>query len=158
MLLNEKLIASENNVVIVAARGAWPMYKEYHAYICQPERSFQRVHRMGFYADGAIQSLVPRITEKHVYERVEFRRGIHKGPLGDLVNKTLSDGKQREGQIYKVMFLSDPDSTDTYNLENTIPNDITTETGRTWAFTLSQRYVSFDRLKKAKRTSDLVVQ
>ncbi len=34
MLAEEELLANANDVVIVAARKAWPEYNELHAYVC----------------------------------------------------------------------------------------------------------------------------
>ena len=63
---------------------------------------------------------------------------------------------RKEGTAYKVIFLSPPDSPDTLRLEAHIPNNLTTKSGRTTAFTQNQRYVSSERLSQAKATSDLV--
>jgi len=48
MLAAEGLLANSNDVVIVAARNAWPEYNAFHAYVCQPNRTFQQVSRIGF--------------------------------------------------------------------------------------------------------------
>ena len=59
----ENLLASPNDVVIVAARQAWPEYEEFKAYGCQPNRPFQQVSRMGFYCKNRIYPLVPKILD-----------------------------------------------------------------------------------------------
>ena len=68
MLMAEGLVTSANDVVVVPARNAWPEYQQYHAYVCQPDRSFQQVTRMAFYAHGRhSQNLVqfdPSILEE----------------------------------------------------------------------------------------------
>ena len=56
MLAEEELISAANDVVVVPARNAWPEYREFHAYVCQPKRPFQGVRRMAFYTAGAIQT------------------------------------------------------------------------------------------------------
>lgn len=61
MLVEERLVSLANDVVVVPARNAWPEYREFHAYVCQPKRAFQGVRRMAFYTDGTIQTLVPTI-------------------------------------------------------------------------------------------------
>ena len=48
MLADENLLANAYDVAIVAARSAWPEYNEIHAYVCQPNRPFQQVTRVGF--------------------------------------------------------------------------------------------------------------
>lgn len=154
MFVNEGLLASDSDVVIVAARHAWDEYKRFCAYVCQPDRSFQPVGRIAFYSQGQVYPLVPRIIETH--ECVEFSPNLHKGRLGKLVDDLLKNSLRQKGQSYKVMLLSEPDSKETIILEQPVINDMTTDTGRTWAFTLSQRYVSLDRLKRAKTTTGLV--
>ena len=42
MLAGEELVSLANDVVVVPARHAWPEYREFHAYVCQPKRPFQR--------------------------------------------------------------------------------------------------------------------
>jgi len=154
MLMAESLVSSANDVVVVPARNAWPEYQRYHAYVCQPDRPFQQVARMAFYAHGEIHPLVPLILETH--DHVEFLPDRHKGRLGELVATNLKVGQRKLDTAYKVVFLSAPDSPDTLNLGRTIPNDLKTDSGKTTAFTQNQRYVSSGRLKTAKTTSDLV--
>ncbi len=154
MLLDEGLIAGESDVVIVAARKAWPEYHDIHAYVCQVNRSFQHVSRIGFYSKGQIYPLIPRILEPH--DDVEIKRG-GTGPLGKLVTRLIEDGRVAEGEFRKIMLLSAPDSPDTLQLPGPIPNDLRSKSGTPWAFTLNQRYVSTEALLKAKTTSDLVV-
>jgi hypothetical protein len=154
MLMAEGLVVSANDVVVVPARNAWPEYEQYYAYVCQPDRSFQQVTRMAFYAHGHIHPHVPLILESH--EHVEFGHGKYKGQLGELVTTLLNAGKREVGTAYKVVFLSAPDSPDTLKLDGSIRNDLKSKTGKTTAFTQNQRYVSSERLKTAKTTSDLV--
>ena len=154
MLVVEELVSSANDVVVVPARIAWPEYEQYHAYVCQADRPFQNVVRMAFYAHGEIHPLVPRIVESH--DHVEFVPGKYKGRLGKLVADLLKDKKRKQDTAYKVTLLSAPESPDTLDLGRTIPNDLKSESGTTTAFTQNQRYVSSERLKVAKTTSDLV--
>ncbi|WP_442484206.1 hypothetical protein [Aeoliella sp. SH292] len=154
MLLREKLIGSVNDVVVVAAREAWPEYQNYHAYVCQPNRTFQQVQRMGFYTHGAIQTLIPRILEAHV--DVEFDPTKLKGDLKKLAVQLLEHSTRQKGSHFDVMFLSAPDSDDTVKLARPILNDIRAASGRPWAYTMSQRYVTLQALAKASTTSDLV--
>src|SRR6185437_10303454 len=68
----QALFADDNllggpDVVIVAAKNAYPEYKLLGAYICQPEseRTFQpQISRLGFYANGSIQPEVPLIRAR----------------------------------------------------------------------------------------------
>jgi hypothetical protein len=154
MLIAENLIGGANDVVVVPARHAWPEYKEFHAYICQADRPFQSVARIAFYSQGHIHPLIPTILES--YEHVEFVAGKHKGKLGALVDILLEQGRRKENSAYKVIFLSEPDSPKTLQLEAPIPNNLTSKAGRPIAFTQNQRYVPSKRLKVANTTSDLV--
>ena len=155
MLLNEGLVSTANDVVVVAARDALPEYLMYHAYICQPLRAFQPVQRMAFYTQGQIDPHVPQILAVH--DHVELTAEKHDGELRKLIQRLLVETPRRvKGQANKVMFLSAPDSPDTVVLANPVHNDLK-KNGRTIAFTQSQRYTSLERLRLAKNTSDLVV-
>lgn len=153
MLTAEGLIASAKDVVVVAARHAWPEYNEISAYVCQPDRPFQQVSRIAFYSKGQVYPLVPKILESH--EAVEMRKGVHGGPLGDLVTRLLDEERRVEGESNKVLLLSSPESPDTLKLSQPIPNDLRSKAGKVTAFTMGQRYVSTEALLKAKTTSDL---
>lgn len=153
MLAEEGLVSLANDVVVVPARNAWPEYRDFHAYICQPKRPFQSVRRMAFYTNGAIQTLVPTILE--IRDEVLFEPGIHADVLGNLVDRILAAGARETGLLHKVMLLSPPDDTRTLKLEREIENDLTADSGRTTAFTQNQRYVSEEKLRKARTTSEL---
>lgn len=153
MLAAEGLLASANDVVVVAARNAWPEYNELHAYVCQPNRPFQQVTRLGFYSKGVIYPLVPKIMA--TFDEVEMARNRYEGELGALVHRLLDGGYRPEGDFFKVLLLSAPDSPDTLKLEAPIRNDKRSKTGKPTAFTMGQRYVSSESLRTAKTTSDL---
>ena len=153
MLEAEGLLADRNDVVVVAARRAWNAYNKNCAYICQPNRSFRSVKRIGFYSQGNVYPLVPMILEKH--DDVILERETHEGPLGDLVDRLLDNNDSRTGQRFMIFLLSAPDSDKTLDLGRNIPNDKKSKTGKTTAFTMSQRYVSSEALVEAETTSDL---
>jgi len=153
MLEAEGLLANANDTVVVAARSAWQEYNDIHAYVCQPNRSFQQVSRVGFYSKGVIYPLVPKILATH--EDVELQREAYEGNLGSLVNRLLDDERREEGGRFKVIFLSGPDSAETLKLPQPIPNDKRSKAGKPTAFTMGQRYVSSAALLEAGSTSDL---
>ncbi|HTQ40458.1 MAG TPA: hypothetical protein VMJ32_15645 [Pirellulales bacterium] len=155
MLDREDLISSAKDVVVVAARRAWPDYQRNHAYVCQPGRQFQRTDRMAFYANNQIYQLVPRILDVH--DPVEFIPDRHGEKLDNLIKKIIQETPQRKNEQHKVVFLSAPDSPDTVILSKPIPNDLKTKTGRAAAYTMGQRYTTTILLQKAKSTSDLDV-
>jgi hypothetical protein len=153
MLSAEGLLADVNDIAIVAARKAWPEYNDLHAYICQANRPFRQVSRIGFYSKGVIYPLVPKIIA--TFDEVEMQRDTHEGDLGTLVNRILDEELRPEGKQFKVLLLSSPDSPDTIKLAQPIPNDKRSKTGKPTAFTMGQRYVSSKALVTAKTTSDL---
>jgi len=153
MLSAEGLLANSNDVVVVAARSAWPEYNEFHAYICQPNRPFQQVSRIGFYSKGVIYPLVPKIIE--AFDEVEMRCGVHEGKLEELVRRLIESEMRPVGGMFKVLLLSAPDSNDTIRLPRPIPNDKRSKTGKPTAFTMRQRYVSSEALITAETTSVL---
>jgi hypothetical protein len=156
MLAEEHLIGSESDVVVVAARHAWPEYERCHAYVCQPKRAFKPVRRIAFYSEGHVYPLVPLILEVH--DEIVLDRNQHNGRLGEIVHQLIDDiprSKKEVGHSYKFFLLSAPDADSTIKLEMPIPNDIHSKTGQPTAFTMGQRYVTIDKLLKAKTTSDL---
>lgn len=157
MLLAEELVGSAKEVVVVPARHAWSLYKEFHAYVCQPGRAFQPVKYIAFYARNQIYELVPHILETH--DQVVFERGKYSGRLGALVDQLVdrSDGRLDpfKGSVHKVALLSAPDAQETVRLERPILNDLTSQSGQRTAFTQNQRYVSLEALRNAKTTADL---
>lgn len=156
MLDEEDLVSFPKDTVIVAAKRAWSVYQDVSAYVCQPDRPFQRVQYLGFYVDGEIRPTIPRILEVH--ERVVFTRGQHNGALGALVETMLDRGLVRDGDEQKVFLLSGPDESDTIALKSGVVNDLRASTGATVAFTQNQRYVRLEDLRRASRTSQLIVE
>lgn len=155
MFVREKLVGSAD-VLVVPARSAWPEYQRHAAYICQPDRTFRSVDRVAFYTGGKIWPSVPKILE--TWEHVDWAKGAYSGRLGEVVDAVFDDpaNTRMEGLAYKVMILSNKDSHDTIQLMQPVENNLTSDNGRTVAFTQNQRYVSLDKLLKAKQTSDLV--
>lgn len=149
MLEADELLRPAKEVVVVAARRAWPEYLQLHAYICQPNRTFQQVKYLAFYSEGQIQVTVPEIRD--VKDQVVLQRGLHDGLLGEVVLRVLDQGQRQEGASQKVFLLSAPD-----DLQHTITLDQPVKNDRQTAFVQSQRYVALAALRKAKRTSELV--
>lgn len=149
----ENLLASPNDVVIVAARQAWPEYEEFKAYVCQSNRPFQQVRRMGFYCKNRIYPLVPKILD--IIDDVEIVTGKYEGELGKLVDYLDKNSLRIDRERYKMFLLSALDSQDTLKLPEPIPNDKKGKLGKRTAFTMGQRYVSSSQLLVAKTTADL---
>ena len=144
---------TDEDVVVVAARFAWDEYQRYNLYVCKVGRTFRQAQYMAFYSANQIYPLVPFILEPP--EAVIFQRGRYPGEFGDIVDKLTGVHDRKEGETYQVVRLSSPDDPRTVKLDSPIPNDLTSESGGSTAFTRYQRYVSLASLKKAKKTSDL---
>ena len=133
ILLEEALLGSSKDTVVVAARVAWSEYHTSHAYVCQPGRPFQPVQYLAFYAAGQIYPLVPRIME--VKDPIVFERGRSHGTVGQLVEPVLDLGVRGKGTSAKVFLLSPPEDPRTARLERPILSDLRTASGRPTAFT-----------------------
>lgn len=154
-------LLTNDDTVVVAARVAWPEYQRFSAYVCQPDRTFREgLTHFGFYANGAIQALVPRINAHHpsvLFSHAEAtqRRAAGEHEVADLIEAMLEGGLRSDGDAYGVLLLSGPDDGDTVRLDAPITNDTTTVSGKPWGWTLSQRYTRLDLLQKATVTSEL---
>lgn len=155
MFEEEALIGSDDRVVVVAAREAWPEYLEYGAYVCQPDRSFKKVNRIAFYADGEIKPSVAKVIGE--YDNVEFTpETLEPQRLRELAESLLKTSSRQPGMRYKVLLLSREREKDTITLDSPVRNDMRTASGRPWAFVLGQRYVPLEALMRAKSTSELM--
>jgi len=155
MLQEEGLLKSAEDVVVVPAAHAWPEYLQFSAYVCQPNRSFQQVDYMAFYADGAIQPKVPKILD--VVNAVAFEPdspGLSQ-EVALLIHEMIKAGARERGALHKVFLLSSRTDSRTLTLAAPVLNDLSSGTGRVTAFTQNQRYVSSSRLRAARQTSEL---
>ncbi len=157
-LLVEDGLVDNDDVVVVAARVAYPEYLAHSVYVCQPNRAFRDgLTHMGFYAEGAIQREVPRILYRadpvpFTPEEAAKRRGStsEDEQVADVIETLLSLGARTEGTEYGVFILSSADDPLTVKLDATIVNDtVAGKSGRVWAWTMGQRYTSLARLTQA---------
>ncbi|TWU02855.1 hypothetical protein [Stieleria varia] len=89
---------------------------------------------MVFYSKGVIYPLVPKVIAS--YDDVVMTKGSAQTPLGELVNRLIDEEYRPEGERLKVLLLSASDSPDTLVLDNPIPNDKRSKTGKPTAFTM----------------------
>jgi hypothetical protein len=167
-LLVEDGLVDNDDVVIVAARFAYPEYLKHSVYICQDGRAFRDgLTHMGFYANAAIQAHVPciRHREDHVMFTADeaTTRKASSGTdrmLGEIIETALAAGTREAGKQYQIFLLSELEDPETVCLARPIENDTVSESGRPWAWTLGQRYVSLTGLTQAgiAVTSDLASQ
>jgi hypothetical protein len=155
-LLIEDDLVDTDDVVVVAARFAYPEYLKRSVYVCQSERAFRGgLTHMGFYANSAIQIHLPRIRYREdlvtfTHEEAAARQaGSDIDRLvGEVIETLLGNGPREEGKQYQVFLLSGPEDSDTVRLAQPITNDIVAESGRPWAWTMGQRYVSLAGLTR----------
>ncbi len=153
-LLAEDGLLDADDVVVVAARSAYPEFLKHAAYICQPNRSFREgLTHMGFYADGRIQPHVARILHREdnvVFTAEEARRRVDGNAqdqrIGRLIDALLTDSPREPGEHFQVFLLTAHDEEGTEILTAPIINDTRAASGRTWAWTMGQRYVSLHKL------------
>jgi hypothetical protein len=153
MFEKEDLLKSPHNTVIVAAKNAWPEYQKFGAYICQPNRSFRKVERIGFYSSGQIQPYFPEILA--VQDEVTLEANSKNLELQEIMNTLIESGARNLGDQYKIFKLSPMDSERTEKLKNPIINDQTSKTGKGTAYTMGQRYVNLSSLIGVSKTSEI---
>lgn len=142
---------SEDRVLVVAARKAWPEFHDYGLYFCQPGRSFRNANHLAFYTDGEIKRAVPHIQE-FVDEILLTTDGVKQADLTDeqreylmtTVEEMRKNGSERYGEEQQVAFLSEG-----IELEEVIENDKTaSDSDRRVAFVQGHRYVSLSALEE----------
>jgi len=165
-LISEELVGRGDQVLVLAARFGLDEYLKYGVYMCQPNRTFQPCTHVAFYAQGAVQPVVPHVLDS--VEQVTLTgEGVQALPnlLPELRDRLLALVAQLEadrpdsrwGEDAKVLLLSGPGDADTLRLPQAITNDAVSAGGKSVAFVQGQRYVSLERLKAAPaKTSALV--
>jgi hypothetical protein len=130
---------NNDKVLIVAASWAESIAIKHSIYICQNDRNFQSSRYIAFYKDGRI---------KYIYEIVDvpyYNCTLDNTPILRTLDK-LDIPEEPRQVIYIKLFLEvDP-----------IVNDTLDKNGKPCAFTQGHRYTTFDLIKKAKKTSELV--
>jgi hypothetical protein len=158
----QKLFAEDGlldvaDTVVVAARLAWGEYNQLGVYVCQPDRSFRAgLTHMGFYAQGAIQPKVAVILDQRrepVTFDAETATALRNGRLideriADAIEASTEGGMRTAGQPYRVFVLSRGPEEGTIELAGPIVNTTKAASGRTFAWTMGQRYTRLAVLKK----------
>ncbi len=156
-LLAEDGLIDNDEVVVMAARAAYPEYLAHHVYVCQPGRTFRDgLTHLGFYAEKAIQPHVARILFREdavVFSSEEAARrrdagGVFERRIAETIDVLLEDGSRQLGESYQVFLLSGPDEAETVKLARPLVNASTSASGRPTAWTMGQRYTSLARLTK----------
>jgi len=156
-LLAEDGLIDNDDVVVMAARAAYPEYLAHHIYVCQPGRTFRDgLTHLGFYAEKAIQPHVARILFREdavIFSSEEASRRRNGGSvfemkIAETIDRLLEDGSRHLGEVYQVFLLSGPDDAETVKLACPLVNVSTGASGRPTAWTMGQRYTSLARLTK----------
>ncbi|OUC14782.1 MAG: hypothetical protein B0A82_10670 [Alkalinema sp. CACIAM 70d] len=174
MFLAEGLLNSGKSdaVLIVPAREAIKDYKNYSVYLCQPNRSFQKVEYIGFYHNGVIDRRIAKVLAPPIKSVILDEEGIKEGinaeelsaldasirasiqtSLELLVEKTRNDQHWAYKDTVQVFLLSSIDAKETIPLNQDIRNDLRNAAGRPYAFTQGQRYVPLTSLLKHPLTT-----
>ncbi len=151
----------DDNVLVVAGgKIAVVDYLRYSAYICQPERSFRDVERMGFYRNGQIEPFFPRIRYRRMnldWTQANAAALRQTGAaldteIAELIERTLSDpgDPRHEGQPYQVFLLTQQDDPQTLTIAQPIRHRTL---GRGTGWTQGTRYTSEDALRRNPATT-----
>jgi hypothetical protein len=151
----------DDDVLVVAGgKFAVAVYLRQSAYICQPERSFRDVERVGFYRNGQIEPFFPRIRYRKM--NIDFTRenaaalratgATLDAEVADVIERTLDDPADpqtpRKHQVFLLTPLDDPQ---TLRLERPIMHRTL---GRGTAWTQGTRYTSEEKLRRNPATTD----
>jgi hypothetical protein len=152
------LLEPAQDVIVVAARWAYPAYLDCAAYVCQQGRKFRpgaEKMRMGFYYKGAIQAELARI-EWHVESSEMSQRkadairtsGDHteerRSKLANALERMIAFKMVTEGSEAQLFLLSSRDDPATERLEAPIKNDLG------YAWTMGQRYARLSALQSLR--------
>ena len=164
------LLGEPEDVLVVAARRAWPFYERYGFYTCQANRSFRPVGHLAFYAGGEIKQQIAQIVypdPPEAYEAVDIAAATD-DESDPWLFKKLQQFKAAEPEkwakfgVAKVVRLTpsteSPESdseSGTIDLGRAIANDKTSHSGRSTAFTMGHRYVRLNRLTDPNVTTTL---
>jgi hypothetical protein len=103
---------------------------------------------MCFYAQGAIQPIAAKILDQGTtpitFDRTTVEILRSGGPIdlrvADAIDASLAGGTRSEGQPFRVFVLSRNEDEGSVLLGGPIANTTKAASGRTWAWTLGQRY------------------
>ena len=156
------LASSEKRVLVFPAPAAWPMYRRLGVYRRSVGKSFRKSSYIGFYTDGEIKPIVPKVKSEIAsidlrnQDEIDNLEEDQRVLAEELKKKIDSTGYWHEfSQAFHLMFLSDPEDEETVKLTNPVKNDKKGRGGKRTAFTQSFTYVNLDKLKVARTTGDL---
>jgi hypothetical protein len=154
---------SRDVLIVPANQWAYDCFWRYSAYICQAGRHFRSdVHRLGYYANGAIQREFPAILVRrdHVALTEQTVARLHStgawqdAAFATVVERLIADGHHDRAE--QIFLVSGPHDRWTWHIANPICNSERTASGRRTAWARGHRYVPEDALlTDPQTTSDL---
>ncbi|MGH8910431.1 MAG: hypothetical protein ACRD0K_29025, partial [Egibacteraceae bacterium] len=153
----------DGSALVVAGRLDYAEYVELGAYITEPERTLAPdLSHLGFYVDGAIQPVIPRILARynHIAFTAEVRDQLRAtgrpsdARLADVIDRATVDGGGRAGQRWQVLLLSPADGDGTVTLQQPVTNTKTNARGRPFAWTVGHRVTRLSALLQGPATTD----
>ena len=156
------LLEQPEDVLVVAARRAWPIYQKHQVYVTWPESShvqFRQTKYLAFYAEQAIQPIIPKIEKD--YGEVTIGKASEAEDADQwLIDKCAellreSPESYSPQNVNRIFKLTSQDDAETLTLPAPIPNDKVDKNGRRVAFVFGRGYVRSHRLKTANKTSQL---
>lgn len=151
------LLAPHDDVVVVAARTAYPVYLRRSAYICGAGRSFRPgLTRMGFYSAKTIKREFPLILARDMFVTLteeeasarESGAGEHGEEWARVIRSAITDHPEMAGGEGGIVLLSPSSASETLVL----PAEI--EHHRAGAWTQGQRYISVGDLEEQPSSTD----
>jgi len=155
-----------DDVLIIPAGFGLEEYNLFGLYICQPNRKFKATKYIGFYKNNRIEKVIPEILG--YIENINLKRDKieinnifseekNKEEIINRLNaiKQKLPNKERYDENHKILVLSLFEDERTKFLPDYILNDKKSEKGKIVAFVQNQTYVSYNKIVKAKNTSEL---
>ncbi|TAE59867.1 MAG: hypothetical protein EAZ76_15540 [Nostocales cyanobacterium] len=139
LVKNKNWDLNNDQVLIVAASWAESIALKHRMYICQNNRHFKSSGYIAFYSDGRIE---------HIYEIVDAPYNnctLENTPILRTLDQLDIPQEPRQVIYIKPFLEVDP-----------IVNDTLDKNGKPCAFVQGHRYTTLDKIKKAKKTSELI--
>jgi LGFP repeat len=158
--LSARRSARPDDTAIVPVHQAWLEYQVTRAYVCQARYSLRGgLAHIGFYADGEIKPLIPRIRGH--FEAVPFtleeeaaREAAGELEVADVIKLSVLGNFRRPGKSYDIFLLSGPDDLETVRLAAPIAGDALSQApGARIAWTQELHYTTLAKL--TSRTTSL---
>lgn len=150
-------LIGHEDVVVVAARRAYDVWREHAAYVCQADRTIRPVTHWGFYRSKHIEPEFP-LVRRH-FGRVDISEAAAqtmmadndplRHELGVLVRALLAEGLRTEGTQADVYLLQSKDDPALVRRSESIIHD------SKGAWTQHQRYTHLEQLLEIDFTSEL---